>query len=241
MKISIVGAGTDLGRLVVDRLEGLHELHLYSAGPLARADGHAAEGVEELDLREEDDAERCCRGVSAVVHLAPFARLSAAGDGAPAPGRREVADADAVDYLDAIARGTYNLFDATREAGVDRVVLASSLALFDRYDPDYIVDEWWKPLPGTDPVTLGVYCAEEVARQYCLHGGIRCVALRFLPLGEDAERETHPDDAVAAVMRALELRFTVPGYRWRVFHVATGARFGTTQAREILGWEAHHG
>jgi nucleoside-diphosphate-sugar epimerase len=243
MKISIVGAETDLGRLVVDRLEGLHELHLYSAGPLARADGQAAEGVEELDLREEDDAERCCRGVSAVLHLAPYAPLAARtpGDGSPAPGGREVADADAVDYLDAVARGTYNLFGAAREAGVDRAVLASSLALFDRYDPDYIVDEWWKPLPGTDPVTLGVYSAEEVARQYCLQGGIRCVALRFLPLGEDRERETHPDDAVAAVMRALELRFTVPGYRWQLLHVATGGRFGTRQAREILGWEAQHG
>jgi len=239
MKISIVGAETDLGRLVVDRLEGLHELHLYSAGPLAGAGERAVEGVEELDLREEDDAERCCRGVSAVLHLAPFARLATA---APAGSvDAAVADADALDHLDAIARGTYNLFDAAREAGVDRIVLASSLALFDRYDPDYIVDEWWKPLPGTDPVTLGVYSAEEVARQYCLQGGIRCVALRFLPLGHDAERETHPDDAGAAVMGALGLQFTVPGYRGRVFHIATAPRFGTAQAREILGWEAQHG
>lgn len=240
MKISIVGAETDLGRLVVDRLSGRpessHELRLFGAGPFVGSSEPLAEGVEELDLREEADAERCCRGVSAVVHLEPFARLASRASESTA-----IAHTEAVDYLDAMARGTYNVFASAREAGVERVVLASTLALFDRYDPDYIVDEWWKPLPGSDPTRLGAYSAEEVARQYCLEGGIRCVALRFLPLGQDGERETHPDDAAAAIERALALGFTVPGYRWQVFHVATAARFCTRQAREVLGWVAKRG
>lgn len=235
MKIAIVGAETDLGMLVVDRLEGRHELHLYARGGADSGGGASdttlPEGVESLDLRDEPDAGRCARGVNAIVHLGPFA-------GTTDP---PVDDQVAVDVIDAAARGTYNLFYAAREAGVDRVVFASSLSFFDSYDPDYLIDEYWKPLPSTDPRQLALSSAEEVSRQFCLHGGIRCVTLRLLPLGDDEATHTAPSHAVAAVERALELRFTVPGYRWHVFHIATSPRFITRNARETLGWEAHHG
>ena len=194
-----------------------------------------------VDLLREADAARCCRGADAVVHLAASSALErGAREGRPA-GSAPPRGTQAVDVLDTAARGTYNLFAAARAAGTERVVLASSLSFFDAYDPDYIVDEWWRPLPPTDPAELATYAAEEVARQYCLEGGIRCVALRFLPLGDDPERETRAEDAVGAIERALALEFTVPGYRWRLFHVATAPRFATRNAREYLGWEVHDG
>lgn len=235
MRVSVIGAETDLGRLVSDRLDAAHEVRRYRSGPeSAREPREDSQDVRSLDLLDESAATVLCEEVDAVVHLGALALADASAADGDAGGTA------VVDRLDAIARGTYNLFAAAREAGVDRVVLASSLALFDPYDPDYLIDEWWKPLPGTDPRTLSIYAAEEVARQYCLQGGIRCVALRVLPLGGDSERETHPVDAVSAVERALELTLEEPGYLWRVFHIARAARFVTRNAREILGWEAHH-
>lgn len=230
MKISVIGAESDLGRLVSERLEAAHEVRRFGSAPRRGEESpkDSAE-VRALDLLDESAARSVCEDVEAVVHLGALAGA------AEAP----VRGTEVVDRLDAAARGTYNLFAAAREAAIDRIVLASSLALFDAYDPDYLIDEWWKPLPASDPSTLAIYATEEVARQYCLQGGIRCVALRFLPLGEERERETRPADAVSAVERALDLTLKVPGYRWQVFHIATADRFVTRNAREILGWEAH--
>lgn len=232
MQISVVGAGSGFARLVADRLEGHGGVRRFHVATGSVSPGE--HGVEVADLLREADAARCCRGADAVVHLAAAPALDP-GVSTSAHGTQEV------DVLDTAARGTYNLFAAARAAGTERVVLASSLSFFDAYDPDYLVDEWWRPLPSTDPAELATYAAEEVARQYCLEGGIRCVALRFLPLGDHPERETRPADAAGAIERALALEFTVPGYRWRLFHVASAPRFVTRNAREYLGWEAHHG
>lgn len=240
MQISVVGAGSGFARLVADRLGGHGGVRRFDVATGSVSPGE--HGVEVVDLLREADAAQCCRDADAVVHLAAAPALERGGTReAGRAGNAPPHGAPAVDALDAAARGTYNLFAAARAAGTERVVLASSLSFFDAYDPDYLVDEWWRPLPPTDPTELATYAAEEVARQYCLEGGIRCVALRFLPLGDDPERETRAEDAVGAIERALGLEFTVPGYRWRLFHVATARRFATRNAREHLGWEVHDG
>jgi uronate dehydrogenase len=248
MNISIIGAQTPLGNLLVQRLRKEHTTRLYgsdwysaefqaSSGTTGESNDGGRTGALEtgaeiptLDLRDERDAGRCCRDAQAIIHLGMAAPASSSPQsGAP--------DSGAVERLDIAARGTYNLFLAAREAGVDRIVFASSLSFFDAYDKDYLIDEGWKPLPGSDPEVIAVYAAEEVARQCCMHGGIKGVGLRFLPFGDDPENDTLPTDAVAAIECALEVPLGVPGYRWQVFHIARAPRFITRQARTVLGWE----
>lgn len=227
MRISIIGADSDLGRALSKRLTARHQLRIYTcfagAGP-THASQHRADvpAATPVDLRREADADECCRDVDAVIQLE-------ASTGAE--------DLQAVDAIDGWARGAYNLCLAARAAGLDRIVLASTLTIFDAYDGNYLIDEWWKPLPATDPYSLGAYSAEEVARQCCLQGGVQVVALRFLPLGSDPEQNTSPADAVLAVERALALPLEAPGYRWQVFHIARSKRFATRRAKTVLGWE----
>lgn len=236
MKVSVVGADTTLGALLCSRLAGEHEVRAFACS--RRGDGSSE--PRPVDLRTEADARLVCHEADAVLHLGALAHSGLMEGDAPS-GADVSSGGDPVDRLDEVARGTYNLCDAAREAGVGKIVLASSLRLFDPYEPDLLIDEWWRPLPRTDVSTQAIYAAEEVARQHCLAGGVRCVALRFLPLGEDGTRETRPADAASAIERALELEPEVPGYRWQVFHIATSSRFITRNARETLGWEASNG
>lgn len=176
-----------------------------------------------LDLRESDAATACCEAGGAIVHLAmvpPFLR-----------GARPAVDPRlGADVIDFAARGAYNLFAAARDRGVERIVLGSTLALFDGYAPDLIVSEWWRPRPAATAEHCAVAAAEEVAYQFCLEGGISGVCLRTEAASADPE----------SIDRALDVELGAPGYRWRVFHLADSPRFDTTAARNELGWGAGH-
>src|SRR5690348_16310445 len=86
----------------------------------------------EGDLRDEAVARQLLEGADALVHLTPIAPELPAN----AP-EREV--------LDLAGRGTYVLLHAAVAAGVRRVVLGSTLALFDRYPASWAVSESWQP------------------------------------------------------------------------------------------------
>lgn len=162
-------------------------------------------------------------GVDAVVHLAEF-------DPLPRPGL-----ASDVDVLEHASLGTYRLFGAAREAGVERVVLVGWLSFFDAYPPEHLIDEMWRPRPDTAALHLAPYVAELVGREFCREGGSNAVCLRFLPIG-DGEENTSPDDVKVALDRALALRLETPGYRWQVFHIASSPRFILRNARLGLGF-----
>ncbi len=159
--------------------------------------------------------------VDAVLHLAPFD--SPIGDDAVA--------------LEESTLGTYKLMSSARDAGVERVVLASSLAVYDTYPEAFMVDEMWRPIAPTEPIALGAFLAESCAREFVREGGIHGIALRFLPIGDDRETNTQLADALHAIDCALTCRFEPNRYRWHVCNIAASSRFILRDARNYLNFE----
>ena len=126
----------------------------------------------------------------------------------------------------------YRLLQASREAEVKRVVLVSSLRLFDTYSEKYLIDEQWKPRPQPEASSLAAYLKEQTCREFAREGPVPVIALRFDP----AEIQEDVNIAFSAVEKALALPLLVPGYQWQVFHISESDRYITRQARLRLGW-----
>jgi nucleoside-diphosphate-sugar epimerase len=216
MKLLITGADRPLGREVAAHFAGKHETRLCGFAPFAAAPA----GYQAVDLRAAGTATALVAGMDAIVHVAEFEPMARPH----------------LDMLEHASLGVYQLFTAARAAGVDRVVLVSRLSFFDAYPADYLIDEMWRPIPATEPAEMAPFYAEVVAREFCHEGGVRCVCLRFLPIGNDAEKNTRQADALEAIERALALPFSETGYRWQVYHVTASPRFITRDARLLLGY-----
>ena len=137
------------------------------------------------------------------------------------------------DVLDFATRSTYVLMQAGREAGVKRVVLVSTMAMFETYPFDYAVDEIWQPRPFATAQSLAPFLVEITCREFARQGGIAVICLRFGTLGE--EEGTSKTDALAALDGALKLELDPLAYRWHIFHIYSGKRFSMRAARQSLG------
>ena len=107
--------------------------------------------------------------------------------------------------------GTLNVFEAARLAGAERVVYASSAAVFGAFDDDTAVDESTPCEPATH---YGVYkrANEGNARIYHLDHGLCSVGLRPLTVygvGRDQGLTSDPTKAMkaAVVGRSFRIRF----------------------------------
>jgi len=80
------------------------------------------------------------------------------------------------DRLDAATRGTWNVLTTTRAR---RVILLSSMRIFDRYDPGWHIDETWSPRPTAATDELIPYLAEAGAREISRSRPIECLVLRL--------------------------------------------------------------
>ena len=216
MDLLITGADRPLGRLAAGHFKEAHRLRLTGAAPSAPGGEYRS-----ADLREPEEVARLVEGMQAVLHLAVYDPTPLSGPGAE-QARLEVA-----------ARGTYVLLCEARKAGVERVVLASRLALMEAYPEDYVVDENWQPRPEADAESLAPYLSEIVCREFAREGGIQTVCLR---LGAPGEAEA---DVLQALEGSLALGFEHPGYRWHLFHISRSARF--PMGAGALGFEQKGG
>ncbi len=210
MNVLLTGADRPLGALAATRLRGDHSLRLTGSAPAL--DGQlSAMDYRAADLRVPDEVAPLVGGMDAVLHLDPH-------DPAPVAG----VDAEQ-ERLDVAARGTYVLLQAASQAGIGRVVVASTMALFDRYSEDYVIDETWQPQPTAQAESLAPMMSELSAREFARQGELSVVCLRFGALsGSDGTTE---DDAVGALAEALTMEFKQPGYLWHLFHVVSSGRF----------------
>ena len=104
--ILVTGAAGRIGRYLRAGLPGLgFELRLLDREPIA---GHPEAIV--ADVRDGDALRAACAGVDAVVHLAGAVRPDDPFD----------------EVLSSNVEGAYQMFEAARHAGVERVVFASS-------------------------------------------------------------------------------------------------------------------
>lgn len=163
MKVLVTGARGFLGREVL--------LALRKRGHTVRAidvAGDRIDGSEDIelflaDLCESLDLERACTGIDAVVHLA---------------GRMNGPDAA---VLRSALVGTRRLLDAMEATGVRRMVLASSLAVYDwtAVGTDLREASPLEPRPESrDAYTMAKLTQEGMTRDRCARVGIDLAVLR---------------------------------------------------------------
>ena len=212
MRMLVTGADGPLGTLAVSLLKKGHDLTC-----VGRTSG---EGWPSVDLRDPETVRPLVADCDAIVHLDPFGRTVAQGK------------KNEQDLLDLAAQGTYVLLTEATTAGVDRVVLGSTLDFFSAYPASYVIDETWRPRPAPSADALGPYLAEQTCREFARAGGIFAICLRFGQL--NAEGGTSGSDVQNALGKALLHEETPFGYRWQVFHVCSGPRFPLRAAKSGL-------
>lgn len=226
MKVLITGAGGNLGRVVAPAL--------IAAGHTPRLmDFRSLETPYEFiqaDVRNADDVRRAVAGVEAIVHAAALHGI-------------HLRTWTPQDYWVINVSGTFNVFEAAREAGVSRMVLCSTMGVYGESarPPDDawgIVTEELPCLP-TDIYGISKRLCEELARDYGRRWGVTTVALRlgmFVP--ETFERYgfrllfggVDNRDVAQAVLRALDY---APPQPFDAFNIMADVPFTDADARAL--------
>lgn len=160
-KILITGATGGVGSLLVQRLMGDYDVVAHGREPID--DGQASR-VRTAELEDYDEVLALMEGVEVVVHLA--------GQASPEATWEEVLGPNII--------GLRNVLEAAHEAGVKRVVFASSNHAMGMYDRD----EQWPVYPHSLPRPDSFYGASKVfgetlGRFYHDKHGLEFIALRI--------------------------------------------------------------
>lgn len=162
------GAGFIGSHVVVRLLADGHEVRVldnFSTGHHSNLED-VADGVEviEADIRDLGAVQAATRGCDAVLHLAAVPSVP-----------RSIADP--VTTHSANANGTLNVLIAARDAGVGRVVFASSSSIYGA-GPELPKRESLRPLP-ISPYAVSKLAAENYCRSFYEVFGLETVALRY--------------------------------------------------------------
>ena len=191
MRVVVTGASGKAGRAVVrDLVE--HEHDVLGVDQVSPTESPAKSLL--ADLTDFGETVGCLAGVDAVVHLAAI----------PAPGIRTEEATFRTNML-----STYNVFEAARVLGLQRVVWASSETIlglpFEREQPAYApIDEEHPPRPESS-YALSKLLAEELGRQLHRWSATPHVALRFSNIMEPADYERFPSFWPDATLRRWNL------------------------------------
>ena len=137
--------------------------------------------IVEGDVRDPVKVAEAVRGVDVIFHEAAFVSVPQSMD-------------DPTCCFDVNQRGTETLLEAARKAGVGRVVLASSAAVYG--DSDVVVDED-SPLRPLSPYAVSKRVNELYAELYTRSFGLDVVALRYFNVYGPRQR---PDSMYAAAV-----------------------------------------
>ena len=187
-RILVTGASGRVGRHVVDALVDHCEVTALDLAPPVQ-DVRFIEG-NVLDL---ETVRASMRGQDAVIHLA------AVDIGVPA---------EPETYFGVNVMGTWNTVQAAREAGIRKVVLASSISAtgIGEMRPDFPpeslpVDETHAMKPA-HAYGVGKLVVEDIARGFALHGDMSIICLRPVAV------------VVESNLRRTVDRAADPGHRW---------------------------
>jgi NAD+ dependent glucose-6-phosphate dehydrogenase len=194
-RVLITGAGGNVGTMLTARLAGKYDFVLLDVEDATTDEGLAITGA---DIRDLDQVRALMEGVDTVVHLA--------GDASPQGTWESVLDLNIV--------GTRNVLEAARQAGVRRVVFASSNHAMGMYDRNSEWPVYIHQLPRPDSLYgVSKVFGETLGRFYHDEYGLDFIALRIGwsidevgKVAEDVLRAMwlSPDDTAQVVERAIE-------------------------------------
>ena len=239
MKILVTGMSGLIGGAVRKELEGDYELRALNRS--------AVDGVEcvQADISDLNAIRPAFEGVDQVVHLAAIAR----------------ANMEWEQLLPFNVIGTYNVFEAARQAGIERVIAASSgstIAGYESIEPYKALGEGryddageWENLTHLSPIhPKGIYgCTkvwgEALARHFSDTAGMSMICLRIGAVNaEDRPLQTRQKsvwcsqrDIAGIVRHCIEAPASV---KYDIFYVISNNKYGyrdMTHAKEVLGFE----
>lgn len=158
-KVLITGAAGKIGSFLIDHLPNHYELILSDIRRPADLRGWP---FIEADISNIEQAQTLCRGVDTVIHLAADPNVDAVWES----------------LLPKNIVGVYNVFEAAHQAGVRRVVFASSVHTVFGYPPDMQVHTH---MPVRPPNLYGAtkVWGEAIARVYADQKNLSVICLRF--------------------------------------------------------------
>ncbi|MDP6039101.1 MAG: NAD(P)-dependent oxidoreductase [Candidatus Latescibacteria bacterium] len=237
-KILITGMSGLIGGAVRNQLEDKYDLRALNRSNVEGVDCHRA------DISDFDAIRPAFEGIDTVVHLA--AAIKSDFDG----------------FIDHNIRGTYNVFEAANQAGVKRVISASSGSVTAGWenDPPYTAlvdgqydnapDTWEKFSHKTPTRPRGIYgCTkvwgEAVARHYADSTDMSVICLRIGAVNaEDRPRGTRGYSvwcSQATIAKMVEACINASAdLKYDVFYVVSNNKWSyrdTDHAREVLGFE----
>ena len=238
MKVLVTGMSGLIGKAVHKELKDDYELSALNRSAI---DGVAC---VQADISDMDAIRAAFEGIDQVVHLAAIAH------GGP--------DWDQLLTFNVI--GTYNVFEAARQAGVRRVIYASSgatIAGYERQEPYKALSEGryedageWDNLTHESLYPRGIYgCtkvwAEALARHFSVSAGMSMIGLRIGAVNEEDRplqiRQKSVWCSQRDVSRIVRACLVAPDeVRYDIFFVVSDNQYSyrdMSHAKEVLGFE----
>jgi nucleoside-diphosphate-sugar epimerase len=165
----VTGGAGFIGSHVVDALIArghqvrvLDDLSTGTPDNLSQHDGR----IEFIqgDIRSREALERACRGVESVIHEAAWRSV---------PKSME----DPVGYMEVNVVGTANLLEASRQAGVKRLVFVSSSSVYGQTERLPLREQ--DPTEPISPYALSKLAGEQLCRLFTGSFGLETVSLRY--------------------------------------------------------------
>ena len=185
MKYLITGGagfiGSHIARALLEQGADVRVLDNFSSGKRENLKGLNVE-ILEGDLRDASTVTRAVRGVEVIFHEAAFVSV---------PESMEKPQ----ECLDVNVTGTSMLFEAARKAGVGRVVIASSAAVYGDSDAMPLVEN--TPLKQLSPYAVSKRIDEMYAELFTNQFGLEVAALRYFNVYGPRQR---PDSMYAAAV-----------------------------------------
>ncbi|PKN93496.1 MAG: hypothetical protein CVU44_09085 [Chloroflexi bacterium HGW-Chloroflexi-6] len=173
--------GSHIVRALLEQGDFVRILDNFSSGKRANIAGLNAEIVEG-DLRDPAKVAEAVQGIEIIFHEAAFVSVPQSMD-------------EPMTCFDINQRGTESLLEAARKAGVKRVVLASSAAVYGDLDSMPLEEHF--PLRPLSPYAVSKRVDELYAEMYTRSFGMEVVALRYFNVYGPRQR---PDSMYAAAV-----------------------------------------
>ena len=240
--VLITGMSGLIGGVVYDHLNSVGK---YALSALNRRD---LPGIKlwRADIADLDAIQPAFEGVDVVVHLAAMAK----------------GDATWEEVLEPNIIGTYNVFEASRQAGVKRIIYASSGSTINRWELEFPYSalaqgrydeapETWEKITHRSPVRPdGLYGASKVwgealARHFSDNCGISTICVRIGAVTPENRPRQPREFAVWCshrdIAQMVEKCIEAPdSVRFDIFYAVSNNKWGYrdfSHAREVIGFE----